>query len=66
MDDINGKIRLTGYKEGFESEKGYSEKDLCLESSTGTMKVITWQNAPIASKATAAFVTRDELCERLV
>ena len=50
VDDINGKIRLSGYKEALKAKKLSYSEGLVFESSTVTMKVTTWQNESLRQK----------------
>ena len=61
VDDINGKIRLSGYKDGLKNKKlSYSEAKYSYDDGYHLAERV------IASKATAAFVTGDELAAGLL
>lgn len=66
LDDINGKVRLSGYKSGLK-EKGltYSE-GLVFESKYGYEDGYAMADRIIASKASAAIVAGDELAAGLL
>lgn len=66
LDDINGKVRLSGYKAGLK-EKGltYSE-GLVFESKYGYEDGYAMADRIIASKASAAIVAGDELAAGLL
>ena len=61
MDDINGKIRLAGYKEALKKAKLTYSEGLVFESKYSYDDGYQLAERVIASKATAAFVTGDEL-----
>ena len=61
VDDINGKVRLIGYKEALKKLDILIVRDWSLNQNTAMMMVMPWQNALISSQATAAVVTGDEL-----
>ena len=66
MDDINGKIRLTGYKEALKAKKLSYSEGLVFESKYRYDEGYNLAERIIASKATAAFVTGDELAAGLL
>ena len=66
VDDINGKIRLAGYKDALKAKiLSYSE-GLVFESKYRYEEGYNLAERIIASKATAAFVTGDELAAGLL
>ena len=66
VDDINGKIRLVGYKEALkEAGVNYSE-GLVFESKYRYDDGYAWAERLVSSKATAAIVTGDELAAGLL
>ena len=66
VDDINGKIRLTGYKEALKAKKLSYSEGLVFESKYRYEEGYNLAERIIASKATAAFVTGDELAAGLL
>ena len=60
VDDINGKIRLSGYKEALKGKKISYSEGLVFESKYSYDDGYHLAERLIASKATAAFVTGDE------
>ena len=66
VDDINGKIRLTGYKEALKAKKLSYSEGLVFESKYRYDEGYNLAERIIASKATAAFVTGDELAAGLL
>ena len=66
VDDINGKIRLTGYKEALKVKKLSYSEGLVFESKYRYDEGYNLAERIIASKATAAFVTGDELAAGLL
>ena len=50
VDDINGKIRLTGYKEALKAKKLSYSEGLVFESKYRYDEGITWQNASLRQK----------------
>ena len=54
VDDINGKIRLSGYKDGPKNKKLSYSEGLVFESKYFLMMAATLAERVIASKATAA------------
>ena len=65
-DDINGKIRLSGYKEALKGKKISYSEGLVFESKYSYDDGYHLAERLIASKATAAFVTGDELAAGLL
>ena len=62
MDDINGKVRLVGYKEALKKSRGFLiAKDLVFESKYTYEDGYALAERLISSNATAAVVTGDEL-----
>ena len=66
VDDINGKIRLAGYKEALKKAKLTYSEGLVFESKYSYDDGYQLAERVIASKATAAFVTGDELAAGLL
>lgn len=66
VDDINGKIRLIGYKEALKNKKLSYSEGLVFESKYSYEEGYHLAERIIASKATAAFVTGDELAAGLL
>ena len=66
VDDINGKIRLSGYKSALKSKKLSYSEGLVFESKYSYDDGYHLAERIIASKATAAFVTGDELAAGLL
>lgn len=66
VDDINGKIRLSGYKEALKDKKISYSEGLVFESKYSYDDGYHLAERLIASKATAAFVTGDELAAGLL
>ena len=66
VDDINGKIRLSGYKEALKAKKLSYSEGLVFESKYRYDEGYNLAERIIASKATAAFVTGDELAAGLL
>lgn len=66
VDDINGKIRLAGYKEALKKAKLTYSEGLVFESKYSYDDGYQLAERIIASKATAAFVTGDELAAGLL
>ncbi|EGV07844.1 catabolite control protein A [Streptococcus constellatus subsp. pharyngis SK1060 = CCUG 46377] len=66
VDDINGKIRLIGYKEALKKAKLSYSEGLVFESKYSYEDGYQLAERVIASKATAAFVTGDELAAGLL
>ena len=66
VDDINGKIRLSGYKDGLKNKKLSYSEGLVFESKYSYDDGYHLAERVIASKATAAFVTGDELAAGLL
>ncbi|MEW4354323.1 catabolite control protein A [Streptococcus pneumoniae] len=66
VDDINGKIRLSGYKAALKKEKLTYSEGLVFESKYSYDDGYQLAERVIASKATAAFVTGDELAAGLL
>ena len=66
VDDINGKIRLAGYKEALKAKKLSYSEGLVFESKDRYDEGYNLAERIIASKATAAFVTGDELAAGLL
>ena len=61
VDDINGKVRLIGYKEALKKLDILIARAWSLNQNTAMTMAMPWQNALISSQATAAVVTGDEL-----
>ena len=66
VDDINGKVRLSGYKTALKSKKLSYSEGLVFESKYSYDDGYNLAERVIASKATAAFVTGDELAAGLL
>ena len=66
VDDINGKTRLSGYKDGLKNKKLSYSEGLVFESKYSYDDGYHLAERVIASKATAAFVTGDELAAGLL
>ena len=66
VDDINGKVRLSGYKTALKSKKLAYSEGLVFESKYSYDDGYNLAERVIASKATAAFVTGDELAAGLL
>ena len=66
VDDINGKIRLAGYKDALKAKKLAYSEGLVFESKYRYEEGYNLAERIIASKATAAFVTGDELAAGLL
>ena len=66
VDDINGKIRLAGYKDALKAKKLSYSEGLVFESKYRYEEGYNLAERIIASKATAAFVTGDELAAGLL
>ena len=66
VDDINGKIRLAGYKDALKAKKLSYSEGLGFESKYRYEEGYNLAERIIASKATAAFVTGDELAAGLL
>lgn len=66
VDDINGKIRLAGYKEALKKAKLTYSEGLVFESKYSYDDGYQLAERVITSKATAAFVTGDELAAGLL
>ena len=66
VDDINGKIRLAGYKDALKAKKLSYSEGLAFESKYRYEVGYNLAERIIASKATAAFVTGDELAAGLL
>lgn len=66
VDDINGKVRLSGYKSTLKSKKLSYSEGLVFESKYSYDDGYNLAERVIASKATAAFVTGDELAAGLL
>ncbi|MGT2847305.1 catabolite control protein A [Streptococcus massiliensis] len=66
VDDINGKIRLVGYKAGLKARKLPYSEGLVFESKYSYEDGYGLAERVIASKATAAVVTGDELAAGLL
>lgn len=66
VDDINGKIRLTGYKEALKAENIPYSEGLVFESKYTYDDGYQLAERVIASQATAAFVAGDELAAGLL
>ena len=66
VDDINGKVRLSSYKTALKSKKLSYSEGLVFESKYSYDDGYNLAERVIASKATAAFVTGDELAAGLL
>lgn len=66
LDDINGKVRFAGYKSGLKAKDLVYSEGLVFESKYGYDDGYALADRVIASKATAAVVTGDELAAGLL
>ncbi|KXT72372.1 Catabolite control protein A [Streptococcus sp. DD10] len=66
VDDINGKVRLSGYKSGLKAQGLTYSEGLVFESKYGYNDGYAMAERLIASKANAAVVTGDELAAGLL